>query len=570
MNRNKILATLLLLCNTAALPLAAQAPKWVDKAKQAVFSVVTYDKDNKILNTGNGFFTSSSGEAMSDYSLFRGAQRAVVISSAGQQMPVDAILGINDLYDVVRFRVNVSGQKIAPLTVASAAPAEGAEIYLLPYSTQKDRSFTVGKVKEASRATDGYNYYTLSLRLAEKMASCPVVDGAGQVFGLAQMASGADTATICYAVDARFIQAQTISAFAINDASVKSIGIRKGLPDKEDDALAFVYIASSRLTTEEYADMLDYLLELYPNCSDGYVRRAYVRLGLAQGLSDLDPVAADLDRALQTSTQKDDAHYNRAKLMYAYIIDHPSDPYADWTLDRALEEIQKAQSINPLPLYAQVEGDIQYARQDYAAALACYEKVNASDLASTATWYSAAHCKRMVDAPMEETLALMDSCVATLKKPYTEAVAPYLFERAQLRMEAGQARAAVQDYDAYYDAMGGRVNEVFYYTRQQATTKARQYQRSLDDLAKAIELAPDELLYRAELAAVNISVRRFAEAAEVIQEAIKIDPNYAEGYRILGIAQVYLEKKTEACENFAKAKELGDTNVDTWIEKNCQ
>ena len=29
----------------------AQAPKWVDKAKRAVFSVVTYDQDDKILNT---------------------------------------------------------------------------------------------------------------------------------------------------------------------------------------------------------------------------------------------------------------------------------------------------------------------------------------------------------------------------------------------------------------------------------------------------------------------------------------------------------------------------------------
>ena len=34
----------------------AQTPKWVEKAKRAVFSVVTYDKNDKMLNTGNGFF----------------------------------------------------------------------------------------------------------------------------------------------------------------------------------------------------------------------------------------------------------------------------------------------------------------------------------------------------------------------------------------------------------------------------------------------------------------------------------------------------------------------------------
>ena len=30
----------------------AQAPKWVDKAKRAVFSVITYGENDKILNTG--------------------------------------------------------------------------------------------------------------------------------------------------------------------------------------------------------------------------------------------------------------------------------------------------------------------------------------------------------------------------------------------------------------------------------------------------------------------------------------------------------------------------------------
>ena len=80
----------------------AQAPKWVEKAKRAVFSVVIYDKNDKILNTGNGFFVTEDGVALSDYSLFKGAERAVIINSEGKQMPVDAVLGANDMYDVIK------------------------------------------------------------------------------------------------------------------------------------------------------------------------------------------------------------------------------------------------------------------------------------------------------------------------------------------------------------------------------------------------------------------------------------------------------------------------------------
>lgn len=62
----KKLLLMLTLCLLAQWSVA-QAPKWVDKAKRAVFSVVTYDQNDKILNTGNGFFVTEDGVALSDY-----------------------------------------------------------------------------------------------------------------------------------------------------------------------------------------------------------------------------------------------------------------------------------------------------------------------------------------------------------------------------------------------------------------------------------------------------------------------------------------------------------------------
>ena len=141
----KKLLLMLTLCLLAQWSVA-QAPKCVDKAKRAVFSVVTYDQDDKILNTGNGFFVTEDGVALSDYTLFKGARRAVVMSSDGAQMPVEAIMGADDMYDVVKIRVGITGKKVTALTLAAVAPAVGADVYLLPYSTQKDRSFTTGKV----------------------------------------------------------------------------------------------------------------------------------------------------------------------------------------------------------------------------------------------------------------------------------------------------------------------------------------------------------------------------------------------------------------------------------------
>ena len=549
----------------------AQTPKWVEKAKRAVFSVVTYDKNDKMLNTGNGFFVSEDGLALSDYTLFKGAERAVVITSEGKQMPVSLILGANDMYDVIKFRVAITEKKVPALIVAKTAPVAGAEAWMLPYSTQKSIACVTGKVKEVSKVAGEYHYYTLGMQMKDKMVSCPVMNAEGQVFGIAQKSSGIDTVTTCYAAGAAFAMAQKISALSLGDAALKKIGIRKGLPETEDQALVYLFMASSSLSGDDYEKLLDDFIRQFPANADGYLRRA--NYYAAKGKDDqawYDKAVADFNQALKVAQKKDDVYYNIGKLMYAYQLSKPEKTYKDWTYDTALQNVRQAIAIDPLPIYIQMEGDILFAQQDYAGALAAYEKVNASNIASPATFFSAAKTKELAKGDPKEVVALMDSCIARCPQPITADFAPYLLERAQMNMNAGQPRNAMLDYDAYHTAVKGEVNDVFYYYREQAALKARQFQRALDDIVKAIEMNPTDLTYQAEHAVVNLRVGRYEEAIQILNNILKADPKYAEAYRLLGLCQIQLKKTDEACGNFKKAKELGDPNVDELITKYCK
>lgn len=549
----------------------AQTPKWVEKAKRAVFSVVTYDKNDKMLNTGNGFFVSEDGLALSDYSLFKGAERAVVITAEGKQMPVSTILGANDMYDVIKFRVAITEKKVPALVVAKTTPAVGTDAWMLPYSTQKSIACVSGKVKEVSKVAGEYHYYTLGMQMKDKMMSCPVMNVEGQVFGIAQKSSGLDTVTTCYAAGAAFAMAQKISALSLGDAALKSIGIRKGLPDTEDQALVYLFMASSSLSSEDYGKLLDDFIRQFPANTDGYLRRANYYVAKAKdNQSWFDKAVVDLNQALKVAQKKDDVYYNIGKLMYAYQLSKPEKTYKDWTYDTALKNVRQAFAIDPLPIYVQLEGDILFAQQDYAGALSAYEKVNASNMASAGTFFSAAKTKELLKAEPKEILVLMDSCISRCPQPITADFAPYLLERAQINMNAGQPRKAMLDYDAYFNAVNGQVNDVFYYYREQAALKARQYQRALDDIAKAVELNPADLTYQAENAVVNLRVGRYEKAIEILNGILKNDPKYGEAYRLLGLCQVQLKKTDEACANFKKAKELGDPNVDELIKKYCK
>ena len=146
----------------------------------------------------------------------------------------------------------ITEKKVPALVVAKTAPATGADAWMLPYSTQKSIACVIGKVKDVSKVAGEYHYYTLSMHMKDKMVSCPVMNAEGQVFGIAQKSSGIDTVTTCYAAGAAFAMSQKISALSLGDAALKSIGIRKGLPETEDQALVYLFMASSSLSGEDY------------------------------------------------------------------------------------------------------------------------------------------------------------------------------------------------------------------------------------------------------------------------------------------------------------------------------
>lgn len=559
----------ILLCLCSQLVLAQkEAPKWVDKAKRAVFSVVTYDNEDKLLNSGNGFFVTEDGIALSDYGLFKDAQRAVIVNSEGKQMTVKSIMGVNDMYDVVKFRVETE-KKVPYLHIASTAPAKGSEAYLLPYSTKKDRSCTIGTVDETSPLPGGHHYYTLSIPFNEKMVSCPVTNSQGEVFAMIQQ-DAAKEAPLSYAIGASFVMDLSLGALSANNSILKTIGIKKALPEKEEEALVYLFMTSGSLDAEAYLNLLNDFLEQFPTSPEGYIRRASHFVYNYKDEQHLAMAEDDLNKALKLASKKDDVYYNYAKLVYSNRINNPESNYKNWDYAKALEENSKAIAIDSLPIYIQQQGDIYFAMQEYPKAYACYEKVNESNLASPLTFYSAAKTKELMKADEDEVIALLDSAIIRFGTPLPQDAAPYVLERAQMKDTKEKYREAVSDFDLYYQLVNGNVNDVFYYYREQANYKAKNFKRALEDINKAIELNPKDASYLAELGAVNLRVARYEEAIMNLQDALAIDPKFAACYRLIGFCQLQLGQQEGACKNFEKAKELGDEAVDSLIEKNCR
>ena len=539
-----------------SLPVSAQ-PSWTKSASKAVFTVKTFAADGSLIASTNGFFTGSHGEAVSNFTPFKGAARATVIDAAGKEWQGTGILGANDMYDVVKFRVNCP--KSQPLAISQAKAPIGSQAWLLPYHETKN--LKNGPVRKAEPIFGEYAYYTLAMDMTDNLVSCPLLNDAGEAIGMMQQPAS-DKDTLSYAVSARFVDSLKITGLTFNDATLKQTLIRKELPSDIKEATLALYLSSSMVDSTEFVTLIEDFIRQFPSASDGYVYRAQQET--AGG--DFASAEKDMEQALKLSDKKDETHYSYARMIYDKEIYQSDRPFAGWSLDKALSEIQAANGSNPQPTYRQFEANILYAQQKYEEAYHIYTDLTSTNLNRAELFFSAARCKQMMN-DTTSMLALMDSTVNTFTKPYLKEAAPYLWERAQARRNAGKYRDAISDMNDYEELMAANINDNFYYVRHQVEIQGRLFQQALNDIDKAIQMNPQEILYYAEKASLQIRVGLYQEAISTAKECISIDANNSDGYLFLGLGQCLTGNKTEGIQNLQKARDMGDTQAEGLIEK---
>ena len=487
---------------------AQELPKWADKARKAVFSIITYTKDNQILNTGNGFYIDETGTAISDYTLFKGAERAVIVTANGKELPVKYIMGANDMYDVVKFKAEFD-----------------------------KKAGTVAKVDTIGEQS---YYYTLNMQTSEKTISCPIMNTEGQVVGMIQKNNEPENKN-SYAIGIRYLTDLTISALSVNDMALNSIGIKKGLPEDESQALVYLYMASSVYERNQYLELLNEFIASYPNTTEGYLRRATCYIDFGDD-SHYALAEQDLKKMVDIAEDKGDAHYNIAKLIYSYQLSlGDKEPYANWNFDYALNEINQALTFAQEPIYYQTQGDIYFA---------------------------AAKAKELTEGTdKKEVIALLDSAVVRYAQPYGKDAAPYLYERARVKADSEDYRGAVSDYNEFYDAMLGQTSAEFYLIRSQAELKCRMYKQAIDDINKAVELEPKNVVFWMEKGSVHLRVNQLDEAIKALTQAVEMDAENAPAYRMLGYAQIQNKEKEKGIANLQKAVDLGDEVANGLLQK---
>lgn len=567
-----------LACVCLSLFAQQKAPKWMEKQKKAIAKITTYKEDGTTLHTGTGFFISEDGKLLSAYSLFNGAYKATVTDGGGKTYEVSTVLAADELYDVIKLQVEVP-KKVNFLKMAAAPLAVGAPVYLQPYTDAKVKTFATGKVEEVTKLKDVYHYYKLSFPLEVSWVNAPVLNEEGEVFGLAQEdASGKKE--VSYAVSAAYAESLQISTMDMLSSTYTAIGIKKAWPADREQAQIALFLMGNSQDAQTYLNTLNDFVAAFPDWSESYIRRAshyaYHRTDLANDragqLQYLEKARADMKQALDLAEKKSDVLYSEAQLIYSVALSDSTLKDTDWTVEHAQNRLTEAMTAENNPVYHQLQGEMYFNQGKYDEAYQEYMIVNQSDAANASSWYMAAKSKSSKQGGVNigEVIQLLDSTIACYGESMNPEMASYILERIDWRLKLMQYEQAVADYDLYYKVVGGRVDDSFYYLREQAKFRQGDLEGALQDIRQAMAINAKSPMYLAEEASIFIRQKKYAEALQSIDKALALAPDFAACYRLRGVCFLRTEKKDAACEALNKAKELGDPVADKLIKENCQ
>ena len=424
-------------------------------------------------------------------------------------------------------------------------------------------------VLSTEQAAGNYDYYTLHHAGNPVLSHRPLLDASGNVVAIVQ--PSVETDTVLYALDIRYALDLAVKALSVNDRSYRALPLRKALPRDIDQALVSLFLVSDQDDVALRSEVIDEFILSFPDSHEGYLSRAAHHIALK---SDSAYALAEADHAMaleHAADKADEVHFQIAKQMLSVALD-TLQQYKDWNCERVLAEIDKARAINPLPIYTQQQGDIYITLKDYTSAYEKYMEVNRSDIGSPDTWLRTAYIieQRAGEGDVELAIALIDSAVVKGQQTTgnrQQTTAPYVLERALLKARHGLHRPAVADYNLYEELVGTINTDRFYYLREQSEAAGRMFQQALDDIDRAIALAPRQPVYLLEKASLNVRVARYAEALPILEVLINAFPDDMDCNRLLGFCYIQLGDKQRGIPYLEKAATMGDNNAAALLKR---
>jgi tetratricopeptide (TPR) repeat protein len=513
----------------------------VKKVKPSVVLIETFDKDNKPLGQGSGFFVNNKGHIVTNHHVIKDAYRATVKTSSGNEYPVEGIVAKDTEVDIVKLVVNIPDANIIFLNISTKSPSEGEDIIIIGSPLGLESSVSTGIVSAVRDIPVFGKILQITAPISHGSSGSPVINTKGEVIGIATLT---------------FTEGQNLN-FAIPSDKIialKEIAqtpIFSELTADSNDAQSFLDKGLKELWQENWSDALTYFQkakEKNPQDADVwvYIGYCYGRLGYWQ-----DAIEA-YKQAIRIKPDYAEAHNN---LGNAY-----------GSLGRYQESIESCkQAISIKPDLAKAHYNLGFAYRElghYQEAIESYKQAIRikPDFAEAhynlgATYGELGRYQEAIEAYKQTIRIKPDYADAHYNLGFT-------YSRLGRYQDAIEAfKQAIRIKPDYAEA---------HYNLGLAYRELGRWQEAIEAFKQAIRIKPDYAEAHCNLGVAYGNLGRYQDEIEVYKQAIRIKPDYAIAHYLLGLTYLSVGDKGSALEEYKILKTLDVEQANklfNWIYK---
>jgi Flp pilus assembly protein TadD len=159
----------------------------VKKTKRSVVLIQTFDRDNKPLSQGSGFFINNKGHIVTNCHVLEDAFRATIKTSSGLEYPVEGIIAKNADADIVKLVVNIQDANIPFLNLSETIPSEGQDVIVIGNPLGLESTVSSGIVSAVRDIPAFGKILQITAPVSPGSSGSPVLNNKGEVIGIATL-----------------------------------------------------------------------------------------------------------------------------------------------------------------------------------------------------------------------------------------------------------------------------------------------------------------------------------------------------------------------------------------------
>ena len=157
----------------------------IKKVKPCVVLIETFDKDNKPIGQGSGFFIDNKGRLITNHHVVEGAYSATIKTSTGKEYPVQGIVAKDTEADIVKLVVNLPDANMTFLNLSENVPSEGDDIIVVGNPLGLESSVSTGIVSAVRDIPVFGKVLQITAAVSHGSSGSPVLNTKGEVIGIA-------------------------------------------------------------------------------------------------------------------------------------------------------------------------------------------------------------------------------------------------------------------------------------------------------------------------------------------------------------------------------------------------